>query len=193
MSGGKSQQSSQNQQQSGSSTFVDQSQQPFLDFLRQQGQQLATDQLGGGSQFQQGIVNPSFQAFQNQIGGDSQLLQQQISGLQGDVTENLQQNLLPSIGGGAAALGQRGSSRHGVAEGIALRDAGRQQSRIATDLTSDANRRQLSALSLAPSIGGLGFQPLQNLAGIIGGPNNLASSFGSGSGSGQGTSKSLGF
>jgi hypothetical protein len=129
------------------------------------------------------------QAFQNQIGGNPEQLAAQIEQQQFGVTENLQQNLLPLIGGGAQASGQRGGSRQGVAEGIALRDASRQQSNIATDLTGQAQQRQLGALSFAPQIGNLGFQPLQNLAGLIGSPTVL----GRGKGSSQSKSSQLGF
>ena len=192
---------------------VDEQQQPFLDFLRSQGQQLAGQQLGGGGQFQQDILNPTVAAFNQQIQGDPQLLQQQIAQRQFGVTENLQENLLPSIGGQAQAAGAVGGSRQGVAEGIALRDASRQQQNIATDLTGQAQQRQLAALGLAPSVGNLGFQPLQNFGGIVGGPTVLgqagAQSTGSrfseaqtvsegiqnarGSGIGQGTGSSKSF
>lgn len=188
MSGGKSTSETQNTTSSFADQRVDEQQQPFLDFLRSQGQQLAGQQLGGGGQFQQDILNPTVAAFNQQLQGDPELLRQQIAQRQFGVTENLQENLLPTIGGTAQAAGQVGSSRQGVAEGIALRDASRQQQNIATDLTGQAQQRQLQALGFAPSVGNLGFQPLQNLGGLVGGPTVLSR----GGGQGQGTSNSKG-
>lgn len=181
MSGSKS--TSRSQQ----NTFVDPGQQPFLDFLRGQGQGLAEQQLGADSGFQSGVVNPALQAFQQQLQGDPGQLEAQIEQHQFGVTENLRENLLPLIGSSATATGGFGGSRQGVAEGIALRDASRQQSNIATNLTGQAQQRQLQALQFAPQAGQLAFQPLQNLAQLLGGPTVL------GQGTGQSQSKSLGF
>lgn len=78
-------------------------------------------------------------AFQNTIYGDAganPYLNKALQGaadmsrlsfgqLQQDATRNLQENLLPSIRGGAIASGQYGGSRQGIAEGRALGDAAR--------------------------------------------------------------------
>ena len=215
MSGSKSSSSnrtggkSESQNQSSGGTFVDPSQSPFLEFLRSQGQGLAQSQLAGGGGFgalqggAQGLLQSLFQGQQGPTPG----LENQIQQGQSSINRNLQENLLPSIGGGAAAAGQRGSSRQGVAEGIALRGAGEQSANFEQNLRfQDFNQRQdrnlqgqLAGLSLAPSIGNLGFQPLQNLAGIIGGPNNLSKSQSSGQsnsftqGKGGSSGKGIGF
>ncbi len=169
-----------------SESFIDPSQQPFLDFLRRQGQGLAQQQLGAGSGFQQNVLNPAMQALAGQLGGDPNLLNQQIGAAQQSISENLAQNILPTIQTQAGSVGQLGSSRQGVAEGIAMRDASRQAADVELGLRTDAQRRQLQALSLAPMVGGLQFQPLQNLAGLIGSPTLLTQSRGRGSSSSKG-------
>ena len=197
MSGGKSSSRNKSGNQSQSGTFVDPSQQPFLEFLRSQGQGLAGQQLGAGSDFQQfagGAQNALMSFLQPQ---QNPFLQGQIEQGQGLINRNLQENILPSIGGGAASAGQRGSSRQGVAEGIAARSAIEQQSQLSQNLLGQdfqaQQQRALQALQFAPQIGGLQFSPLSNFANILGGPNNLAGSTSSGFGKGSGNSKSLGF
>lgn len=49
-----------------------------------------------------------------------------IDAAAGDVTRNLQENLLPGIGDAATGAGQFGGSRHGIAQGVALRGASEQ-------------------------------------------------------------------
>lgn len=53
---------------------------------------------------------------------------------QTDVTNNLMRNVLPSIGGGAIAAGQYGSTRQGIAEGNALSDYTNQMTSANTQL-----------------------------------------------------------
>lgn len=178
------------QQQGSSGTFVDPSQQPFLEFLRTQGQQLASSQLGGGG-FQD-LLSGAQGALGSFLGGNQQdnaALNAQIAAGRQGINQNLQENLLPQIGGAAAAAGQRGSSRQGVAEGIALRGASQQGAALEADFRGQARQQQLSALALSPSIGGLAFSPLQNFGQLLGGPNNLAF----GSTRGDSNSKSAGF
>lgn len=64
-------------------------------------------------------INQSNQAFQTQLG---------------DITQNLQRNVLPGIRGNAIASGQFGSSRQGIAEGNALSDFTRQSTNAAQQL-----------------------------------------------------------
>ncbi len=178
MSGGKSQSTSESSGQS--STQID----PFiLEQLRSilgQGQQLAGEQLGAGSQFQQlaggaqeallGFLQPQQNPF----------LQGQIQQGQNLITENLQQNILPSVGSAAASAGQRGGGRQGVAEGIALRDANRQSSDFAQNLIGQdfqgQQQRALQALGQTGQIGGLAFQPLQQLRALLGGNTTVGQS-----------------
>lgn len=186
MSGSKSDSSSQNR------SFVDPAQAPFLQFLREQAQGIAGGQLGQGSQFQSGILDPSIEAFQNFLTPQQNpFLQGQIEQGQGLINRNLTENILPSVGSNAAQFGQRGSSRQGVAEGIAARGAIESSANFAENLTSadfqGQQQRALQALQFAPGIAGLQFSPLQNLSGILGGPTVL------GQGSSQSKSGSFGF
>jgi hypothetical protein len=122
---------------SSSSSFVDPSQQPFLDFLRNTGQSLY-GQNGAGAQnfasqqgqalFNQGlgyanqaVSNPFLSSLQQmaQPGGNQQLIGQQIGQLGADLGRNFQQNLMPGIRRDAIGLGGFGGTRQGVAEGIA--------------------------------------------------------------------------
>lgn len=64
-------------------------------------------------------INQSTQAFQTQLG---------------DITNNLQRSILPGIRGSAIASGQFGSSRQGIAEGLALSDLNRQATNAAQQL-----------------------------------------------------------
>lgn len=64
-------------------------------------------------------INQSNQAFQTQLG---------------DITNNLQRNILPGIRGNAIASGQFGSSRQGIAEGLAASDLNRQATNAAQQL-----------------------------------------------------------
>lgn len=64
-------------------------------------------------------IDQSGQAFRTQLG---------------DITQNLQRNVLPGIRGGAIASGQFGSSRQGIAEGNALSDFTRQSTNAAQQL-----------------------------------------------------------
>jgi hypothetical protein len=83
----------------------------------------------------------------------------------GDVNRNLQENLLPSIGDGATGAGQFGSTRQGVAEGIAVRGASEQVGDIATQMRyQDMQAYQDRQTGAMNSIGGMAneFQSVAN-------------------------------
>lgn len=174
MSGSKSESSSGTVSRGSTDTFVDPNQSPFLQDLFRQGADLAGGQLGAGSEFQnfqsaamgalQGMFQPSTQA--------NPFLQGQIQQGQNLINENLQQNILPSVQSSAAGMGQQGGGRQGVAEGIALRDANRLSSDFTQNLIgqdfANQQQRSLQALGMAGNIGGLAFQPLNNLKSILG-------------------------
>ncbi len=191
MSGGKSRSSS--RQQSGS--FIDPAQAPFLDFLRTQGQGLAQGMLGGGSGFQQGVVNPAMQAFGDIVAGPQQnpFLMGQIEQGQQAINRNLTENILPELTSSAIGAGQLGGSRGGIAAGIAGRGAIEEQANLAQNLLAQdyqaQQQRQLQGLALAPMIAGLQFAPLTNLAQLIGRPTVLNQA----SGRSGSQSKQMGF
>ncbi len=203
--------------------------------------------LGGG---QAGIealtgiaqgTNPALQALQAQASGQNPQLQNQIGQLGQDISRDFLQQINPGITGGAVQAGQLGSSRQGVAQGLAQQGALDAFSRGATQLRSDDIGRQLQASQAVLGqqqgaagqlggfqqgalqaqlgqggltqagilgggqlgLGGLGslqglfnlglspfeaeFSPLQNLAGIVGGPTVLSQ------GTSQGTGQSSSF
>lgn len=187
-------------------TFIDPSQAPFLEFLRTQGQGLAQGQMGAGSDFQTGVVDPTMQAFGQALRGNTQFQYQQNPYLSGQIEQgqqlinrNLQENVLPSIGSQSQMVNQRGGSRQGIAEGIAARSAIEQQSDFAQNLIgADFERQQqlgaqqrMQAMSMAPMMAGLQFSPLSNLAQLIGRPTVLSE--GTASSRGRSKSKGLGF
>lgn len=190
MSGGKNE----SQSSQGSETFIDPSQAPYLEWLRSQGQSLAGSQLGGGSQFQQSLGQQQ-NALSSFLQGpqENPYLMGQIQQGQDLINQNLQRNVLPGISSGAIQAGQFGGGRQGVAEGIAAGDAADAGSRFAQNLIGQdyqaQQQRALQALALAPSINQGAFSPLMNFGNLLGGPNNLARS----SGSGDSQGKSLGF
>lgn len=203
--------------------------------------------LGGG---QAGIesltgiaqgTNPALQSLLAQSQGQNPQLQNQIGQLGQDISRDFLQQINPGITGGAVQAGQLGSSRQGVAQGLAQQGAIDAFGRGATQLRSDDIGRQLQASQAVLGqqqgaagqlggfqqgalqaqlgqggltqagilgggqlgLGGLGslqglfnlglspfqaeFSPLQNLAGIIGGPTVLSQ------GTSQGTGQSSSF
>jgi len=84
--------------------------------------------------------------------------------------ENLVRNVLPSITSGAVATGNVGSSRQGIAQGLAIsetqRRAGDATSRLLAQTYSEGLRRMLGGLQLAPSIIGLNLLPAETLSQI---------------------------
>lgn len=80
------------------------------------------------------------------------------------VNRNLQENLLPSIRGGAMSAGQVGGSRQGVAEGIALRGTSEALSNANNQLMLDAYGKGLGSQGMALANAGqnmsLGMAPM---------------------------------
>lgn len=159
------------------------------------------DRLGGqGDQLGQSLANQAagtdpFTSGLAQLGNaQNPFLDQQIAGLGGDLQRFLGQSL-GQIGQGFASANQFGGSRQGLAEGSAITGAinefGQQSANLrGGDLTRQAQALQAGgALQQGAALGGLGqlgnrfnlglggfgaeFQPLQNLAGIIGAPTVL--------------------
>ena len=165
MSGGHSKSSSKAQ------SFVDPAQAPFLDALRRDSLALRGEQQTAGVGTQQffnqalgplqqqgqqalsslgGIISgesPEIQALRSRAQSGNPELQAVIEQTQGDITRNLERNILPAIGSAAAGLGQRGGSRQGVAEGIAAGEAQRLGADAATDLRFQDFGNQGAALS----------------------------------------------
>lgn len=150
------------------------------------GGQRFMDQIGGdaGSQY-----------LEDRLGGDNDVLQQQIDLLGEDLGKFFSDELNPAITSQAVGGGQLGGGRQGVAQGQALQQVGDQFTRGATALRAgDIAARDAAAGTLAGNtvqgsavglqgLGGLadianmGFSadmaPAQLLASILGGPTTL--------------------
>jgi len=94
------------------------------------------------------VQNPyQSQQYQDIISGsvaNNPVLQAQIEMGQADINRNLQENIMPGIATGAVATGNTGSTRRGVAEGIAARGAMEQGSDLATMLQTNAYNQAIS-------------------------------------------------
>ena len=74
----------------------------------------------------------------------------------GDVTRNLQENVLTSIADSSGQAGQFGSTRHGIAQGIAMRGATEQIGDIATQMRlQDMQAHQQGQQSALANLGNL--------------------------------------
>lgn len=87
------------------------------------------------------------------------LTQRRISDLSDVVGEQFNRTILPGINQGATAAGQFGSSRQGIAQGLAAGEAANAISRGATSALLGGQQLSLQAQGLAPSAVGLGLLP----------------------------------
>ena len=170
-------------------SFVSGEQAPFLDFLRNAGvdlfsqQQFGLQQQFGQSQdlFQQGqslvsglTNNPFLQSLQNQAGGNPQLVQQQTDQLGTDLGRFFNEQLVPGINQGGIAAGQFGQSRGDIGRGLAAQGVTEQFQRGATGLQeADAARAQQAGIAGGSlfnqgQLGGL--QALSGLQGLTESP-----------------------
>lgn len=118
-----------------------------------QGQQMALQ----GAQGQQNLINQGrdiFGSLQNFGSANDPLLQQRLQQIADLTNRNLQENIMPGIRTGAVQAGLTGSSRQGIAEGIAARGALEQATRSQTDLLANAEQQRLTATQAA-----LGYMP----------------------------------
>ena len=144
------------------STFVDPTQAPFLDFLRNAGisqfgqQQDQLGQFAGQSQalFQQGqqalgglTDNPFLSALGGQAGGNPDLVAAQTGQLSDVLAQQFTEQINPAITSESIRGGQLGGGRQGVAQGAAIQ--GQQRALAAGNVgfqAADAARAQQAAL-----------------------------------------------
>ena len=120
----------------------------------------------------------SQQALQKLIGGDyldvanNPLVQNVVRGSTTDVANQFLRETLPGIRSGAQLAGQFGSSRQGIAEGLASGEASRHAMDTAAEINLGAYNTGLGALQtglgMAPSIQNMGYTPA-NMLGAVGG------------------------
>jgi hypothetical protein len=153
----------------------------------------------GGSQFLQGLAGgPETEYLESRVSGGNPLLDEQIGALGDDVSEFLNEDVLPGITSQGVAAGTLGGARNQLARSTAGRDALRTFTRGASDLRSqDMLQRDQAAQALQsgriasagtafsglPALFGVaeggfnaGLAPYESLAGILGGPTTLTSS-----------------
>lgn len=142
--------------QASGNTFVDPSQRPYLDFLRNTGQGLVGQQMQGtqglfGTADQlygrgQGFLDQLGSSGQNLSGfGSTALRDAQIGQLGSDLGNFLQTNVLPAIGRDAVGVGGFGGGRQQVAEGVAAGDIARAFTSGATDIYNNSENQRLQA------------------------------------------------
>lgn len=98
---------------------------------------------------QQQIAQQAVQGFGALAGfgsGDDPVLQRRLDQISRLGNRNLQESLLPSIRRGAVQAGHAGSSRQGIAEGIAARGTQESIMDAQTDLLGQSQAQRLSAL-----------------------------------------------
>ncbi len=176
---------------SSSETFVDRSQQPFLDFLRNMAQGQALGAMGQQSALQgvsQSLMGQGMGFLGNLQGiGSPAMQQQQMNALVGNLGQMYQQQVLPGIRRGAGLAGMQGGGRQGVAEGVAAGNLGQAFISGATDIMANAQMQRIAAAQAG--IGGLGqimgvagapwtaqYNPLMQFASILGAPTVLSKS-----------------
>lgn len=139
--------------------------------LFQQSQNVASGLLGGqmqgvsipGTFGSMGALDPTA-AYQNQLSGKvNPYVDQMAQSITNQVNRNTLENVMPSIRSGAQAAGQYGSSRQGIAEGLAAsraqQDLGSSLSNLYGSAYENAQGRQAAA---AGQLGSMGVSNAQN-------------------------------
>ena len=84
------------------------------------------------------------QMYESIVGGPGNTyIDPMVEAMRGDVTRNLERGTIPRITQGAVAAGQSGSSRQGIAEGLARSEAQRDMMDQATRMRGDAYDKDL--------------------------------------------------
>jgi hypothetical protein len=113
-------------------------------------------------------TNPYLQRMTRFATPNNALAQQQINQLGGNISRQLGQ-YNQQIGGDYAGLGQRGSDRHGVAQGLAMQGALQQFNQGATDIYANSYNQAAQAQAQQAALYGDQMQNQVNAAGVAGG------------------------
>jgi len=181
----------------GGNTFVDPNQQPFLQDIRNRASDLSRQpgalpfdplQIQGQVEAQAqasripSLTNAAQSANEFLLGdvldpASNPFLQASANAAINPIFENLNRNVLPSIRGNAALTGNVGSSRQGIAEGLAAQGALGAAGDVSTNIFSQAYGQGLNALTqglgLAPQTAQASFLPSQILQNIGNDRRNL--------------------
>lgn len=130
---------------------------------QQTGRQMATGFAQGGAQ---DVYNQASGAWGDALTADptgNPYFQGAVTAATRPVMQQLTEQMLPSIQSEAIGAGQMGSSRQGIAEGIAMRGAMDQIGDITSQMGNQAYMAgldsRMNALGMAPQIQNLGFAP----------------------------------
>jgi len=150
---------------------------PYQRLGQRLGGQSALNQYGQVGQANQALS----QALRPETAINSPFFQQSLQATLNPFIRNFQQNIIPGIRGQAVGVGQTGSSREGIAQGLATQGLTQQIGDIASQFGQNAfnqgiNQR-LSALGLAPQIGAYNYLPSQALQDIGGQRQALAQQY----------------
>ena len=133
-----------------------------------QGEQQMLDYWGSDGQGTQ-TTNNAMNSYNQLLGAgdyDNPFLREQIESLTGSATDNFLRNVAPRLDQGSTAAGQYGSSRAGIAEGVAMGDT---QSAIAQGTIQallGGQQLALGANQLLPQMQQAGMAGRQTMAGI---------------------------
>jgi hypothetical protein len=160
---------------------------PFLTQNYQAGQNLATQQMAPGSNFQD-MLGQQQGAWQNLLSGSANPY---LSGMAGNamsaITKQFQEQIMPALLGGGNAAGQLGGERYQNLQDSAARTAMDATAAAGADVYGRAwdsgLQAQLGALGESSQVQGAAWQPLLQQAKLLGGPTVLG---------GGGTSTSTG-
>ena len=181
-------------QQNTSESYVDPSQQPYLNWIRNQGLWQASRSMGQQGTLQgisQGLMGQGTQFLNNLQGiGSPEMQAAQIGQLGTQLGDFFSEQINPAIRGNAQQAMQLGGSRQGIAQGLAAGKLGQAFSSGATDIMANAQQQRLQAsmggLSQLPGLMGVAgdpytaqYNPLMQFAAILGGPTVLNESQGS--------------
>ena len=181
-------------QQNTSESYVDPSQQPYLNWIRNQGLWQASRSMGQQGTLQgisQGLMGQGNQFLNNLQGiGSPEMQAAQIGQLGTQLGDFFSEQINPAIRGNAQQAMQLGGSRQGIAQGLAAGKLGQAFSSGATDIMANAQQQRLQAsmggLSQLPGLMGVAgdpytaqYNPLMQFAAILGGPTVLNESQGS--------------
>lgn len=133
---------------------------PYMQNIAQGAMPAWYQQLGGGAtaatsaavnpalqqSLQESMTGPSNmgQMYQSIVGGEGNTyIDPMVDAMRSGVQQGMERNVLPGIDAGAVGAGQSGSSRHGIAQGLAMSDANQQMMDQETQMRGGAYDKDL--------------------------------------------------
>ena len=169
-----------------------QAQAPYLTQNYTAGQNLAQQQMAPGSDFEAQRMKQN-ETWQNLLSGaQNPYLQGMASNAMRSISDQFNNEIMPSLLGGGNTAGQLGQERYMLAQNNSVGAAADAMARAGTDVYGRAwdsgLAGQQNALQLSPEVMGSAWQPLLSQAKLIGGPQVLGQG---GTNTSEGASKGL--